>query len=441
MACGCWDAASSTTARVASTAWRTTTSTRCFKTARAPTSGATSLRRTTAPSIRPSTSSEDCAAIVRGLSTCSARFCRSAFTTKRSIGRNGGFHSLSGRCGRWQVWAQSTPSCPDAGLPRLTTFATCWSSERDRPDCRLRSRRPNPALAVVVVDENARAGGSLHYQWAGQRAGSETLRSLLDSAAKLPKLEVRTATLAAGHYADHWIALVDERRLVKMRARSVVHATGCCEQPAVFGNNDLPGVMLATAAQRLLHQYSVRPFDRGVVLAANDDGYRAALDVARAGVTVAAIVDLRAESEIGPFADEARRASIRVYAAHAITPGRRRLWQDFDPRRVGGAVGFARTTATGKGVRVRSRRPGDERGLGAGRWVVLSGRRPDGVVREFAAIRAEVGAAGLVRRRARERSAMPSTTSWPTVAEPAWPLPRTWGSRRHNCPPSRAGPR
>jgi len=46
------------------------------------------------------------------------------------------------------------------------------------------------------------------------------------------------------------------------------------EQPAVFRNNDLPGIMLASAAQRLIYRYAVKPMQRGVVLTANSDGYR-----------------------------------------------------------------------------------------------------------------------------------------------------------------------
>jgi len=62
-----------------------------------------------------------------------------------------------------------------------------------------------------------------------------------------------TCTYAAGYYADHWVALVAPEYLVKVRARSVVIAQGAYEQPAVFRGNDLPGVMLASAAQRLLY--------------------------------------------------------------------------------------------------------------------------------------------------------------------------------------------
>jgi sarcosine oxidase subunit alpha len=104
---------------------------------------------------------------------------------------------------------------------------------------------------------------------------------------------VLTATYAAGYYKDHWIPLVSADRMLKMRAGSVVVASGAFEQPAVFHNNDLPGVMLASAAQRLMYRYGVKPMNKAVVLVANADGYRAALDLLAQGVAVAAVVDLR----------------------------------------------------------------------------------------------------------------------------------------------------
>jgi NADPH-dependent 2,4-dienoyl-CoA reductase/sulfur reductase-like enzyme len=77
-----------------------------------------------------------------------------------------------------------------------------------------------------------------------------------------------------------------------MRAKAVIVASGAYEQPAVFRNNDLPGVMLASAAQRLIYRYAVKPMNRAVVLVANQDGYRAAIDLAIHGVTVVAVVEL-----------------------------------------------------------------------------------------------------------------------------------------------------
>ncbi|MFN9478793.1 MAG: hypothetical protein ACK6C0_04885 [Betaproteobacteria bacterium] len=72
-------------------------------------------------------------------------------------------------------------------------------------------------------------------------------------------------------------------------------AQGAFEQPAVFRNNDLPGVMLASGAQRLLRRYAVAPCSRLVLLTANAQGYAAALDALAAGIEVAAVLDLRAE--------------------------------------------------------------------------------------------------------------------------------------------------
>lgn len=173
-------------------------------------------------------------------------------------------------------------------------------------------------VRVVLVDERQRIGGSLNYAWSAGSRATELKDEILQQIERLPNLDVRASTVAAGYYADHWIALVEEKRLVKMRARAVVLATGAMEQPAVFGNNDLPGVMLATAAQRLIHQFAVRPFSHGVVLTANSDGYRAALDLHRAGVQVEGIVDLRPQTEQGELAVEIGRARIPIHTGHFV---------------------------------------------------------------------------------------------------------------------------
>ena len=140
------------------------------------------------------------------------------------------------------------------------------------------------------------------------------MEKLLAKAAALPNLELRTGTTAAGCYADHWLALIDSRRLTKLRARSLVVAAGCYDQPAVFRNNDLPGVMLASAAQRLIHQYAVKPFRQAVVVTANTDGYRAAVDLHRAGVKVALVSDLRLQGETSTWKEEV--AGLRIPIRH-----------------------------------------------------------------------------------------------------------------------------
>ncbi|MGB9129993.1 MAG: FAD-dependent oxidoreductase [Thiobacillus sp.] len=184
---------------------------------------------------------------------------------------------------------------------------------------------------VVLVDEQARLGGSTH--------GAS---DLVDHVTAHPRIRVFTDTFAAGHYADHWVPLVERDRITKMRARAVVVAAGAYEQPSVFRNNDLPGIMLASAAQRLIRRYAVRPAQRVVMLAANADAYRALQDFIEAGIAVAAMIDLRddvpAEQqsvlaalhiplhaghciiEAIPAADGKRVAGVRIAAVGAAVP-------------------------------------------------------------------------------------------------------------------------
>jgi sarcosine oxidase, subunit alpha len=143
---------------------------------------------------------------------------------------------------------------------------------------------------VLLVDENARAGGS--GRWSG--ASLAEIDKLVERIAATSNIEFLAGTYAAGYYADHWVSLVEPSRMTKVRAGAVVFATGVIEQPAVFRNNDLPGVMTASAAQRLLHRYAIAPGRRAAILTANREGYELARVMRGLGVAVAAVLDLRA---------------------------------------------------------------------------------------------------------------------------------------------------
>jgi sarcosine oxidase subunit alpha len=172
-------------------------------------------------------------------------------------------------------------------------------------------------LRVILVEERPQPGGTLSFQDASPHV-AQTLSELLQRARALSNLTILTSTVAAGYYADHWVALVDAERMTKLRAKSVVFATGAYEQPALFRNNDLPGVMLASAAQRLIRLYSVKPFQKPVVLAANADGYRAALDLLQAGIDVRMVVDLRPAETDPDLAAQVAKAGIPVRRGHAV---------------------------------------------------------------------------------------------------------------------------
>ncbi|HWS70225.1 MAG TPA: 2Fe-2S iron-sulfur cluster-binding protein [Steroidobacteraceae bacterium] len=169
---------------------------------------------------------------------------------------------------------------------------------------------------VALVDESFRLGASgIGLDDGEQRA----TRTLIETVNGSPGITVCTATVAAAYYADHWIALADATRLTKMRAKAVVFAAGVIEQPAVFRNNDLPGVMLASAASNLLLRYRVAPGQKVVVVAGNLEGYRTALGLHAQNVRIVAIVDLRAalNAEEAAAAAQCAAAGMVVHRSHA----------------------------------------------------------------------------------------------------------------------------
>jgi sarcosine oxidase subunit alpha len=167
-------------------------------------------------------------------------------------------------------------------------------------------------LEVTLVDENQQIGGSLSYDRAGSTEAAAQLQELQALLGDYPNITVIAGAYAGGYYADHLIPIVGADGMTKVRAKAVIVATGVFEQPPVFRYNDLPGIMLGSAAQRLIHRYSVKPFDNGVVVTANSHGYRVALDLLHAGCNVAAIIDMRAAGEKSELAESVARKGVPI---------------------------------------------------------------------------------------------------------------------------------
>src|SRR5579859_6502509 len=154
---------------------------------------------------------------------------------------------------------------------------------------------------VMLVEEEHRLGG--HLRWGGA-ADLAALAELRDLVAGTPGIEVLTNAVVAGRYDDNWIAVVRRglpggaEQLIKARARVLVAAPGLIERPYVFAGNDVPGVILATAARRLINLYAVKPGHRAVVLTANAEGDAAAADLRQAGVEVARVLDARSGQDV-----------------------------------------------------------------------------------------------------------------------------------------------
>ena len=159
-------------------------------------------------------------------------------------------------------------------------------------------------LDVVLVDENRHPGGSIDFMHAHE-ADAQTFRdNALADIERATNIERVADAFAGACYDRYTVPLVAASGVTQVHARAIIFATGVIEQPAVFRNNDLPGIMLATGAQRLIHRFAVAPCDTCVVLTANDEGYRAAIDFAAAGIRVAAVVDMQAAPANGAAAAE-----------------------------------------------------------------------------------------------------------------------------------------
>jgi sarcosine oxidase subunit alpha len=122
-------------------------------------------------------------------------------------------------------------------------------------------------------------------------------------------------------------ALAPASALWRIRALGrIVSAIGAIERPLAFAGNDRPGVMLASAVRDFLVNWAVTPGDRVVVVANNDDAYRTALLLHRAGLVVPVILDARTSPD-GELVRRARDAGIPVAPGRGVAKvkGRSRI--------------------------------------------------------------------------------------------------------------------
>ncbi len=181
---------------------------------------------------------------------------------------------------------------------------------------------------VILIDDQDDLGG-------GALSDAALWPLLTDLKARLAgcaNVTVLGRTTAFGYYHQNFIGAVESltdhlapaeatgprERLWRIRAGEVVLAQGAIERPLVFDGNDVPGVMLASAGRTLALRHGVAVGRAVVVMAAHDSGWRDALAMAEAGVTIAAIIDIR-DVVPGDLAEAARAAGIAVHTGCAIT--------------------------------------------------------------------------------------------------------------------------
>ena len=135
-------------------------------------------------------------------------------------------------------------------------------------------------------------------------------QSLIDQA-RVAGVEILARGVALGFF-DGLVPVWQGSTLHQVRAARHVVATGAIQQPLVFPDNDLPGIMLSGGARRLGAVYGVAPGTRAVVATVDDRGLDDALALHRMGVSIEAVADLRRESSLAPAAAELKAAGIDV---------------------------------------------------------------------------------------------------------------------------------
>jgi len=178
----------------------------------------------------------------------------------------------------------------------------------------------NAGARVLLVDEWPMLGGALNWcRFAEDDTQREQLRTrLIAEVTDHDNIQVMTEATCNAWFTDNFLPVIKGNRLYKVRAKECIVAAGSYDQPAVFHNNDLPGIIEASAAQRLIKLYGISPGQRAVVLANNDHGYLAALDLSDHGTEVVAVVDMREARDAGDLVQALNQRGIPLFSGHTV---------------------------------------------------------------------------------------------------------------------------
>ena len=179
---------------------------------------------------------------------------------------------------------------------------------------------------IILVDEQDELGGGALADPALWPWLERSHKALINA----PNVTILTRTTAFGYYHDNFIGAVQRltdhlpelgdtprEKLWRIRAGEVVLAQGAIERPLVFDGNDTPGVMLSSAARSFANRYGVAVGKAVVLMASHDSGWHDVFALAKAGVGIAAIIDVR-ERVDSALMHEAEQLGIAVHLNHSV---------------------------------------------------------------------------------------------------------------------------
>jgi len=194
---------------------------------------------------------------------------------------------------------------------------------------------------VILAEDKPRFGGSLLTDdvTIGNKKGKDWVTETIAELKSMPNVIVKNRSQVFGYYDHNMMVMVERskdhienpseftprQRLWYIRAKEVIISTGSIERPLVFGNNDRPGIMLASAAKEYLKVYGVLVGKKPIIFTNNDSGYDTAIEFKKNGIEPI-IIDVRGNSE-NPVVQEAKSLNINIKFSHGIanTNGYRRV--------------------------------------------------------------------------------------------------------------------
>ena len=185
---------------------------------------------------------------------------------------------------------------------------------------------------VILAEDKPRFGGSLLTDEVtiGNKKGKDWADEIIMQLKSMSNVIVKNRSQVFGYY-DHNMMVMVERtkdhiknatkftprhRLWYIRAKEVVISTGSIERPLVFGNNDRPGIMLASAAKEYMKVYGVLVGKKPIVFTNNDSGYDTAIEFKKNGIDPL-VLDIRANSE-SLVIKEAKNLNINIKFSYGV---------------------------------------------------------------------------------------------------------------------------
>jgi len=185
---------------------------------------------------------------------------------------------------------------------------------------------------VILAEDKPRFGGSLLTDDVniGNQTGKEWAEDIIKELKQMPNVLVKNRSQVFGYY-DHNMLVMFERvsdhleyvkpytprqKLWYIRAKEVVISTGSIERPLVFGNNDTPGVILASAAKEYIKLYGVLVGKKPIIFTNNDSAYDTAIEFKKNGINPI-ILDTRSNST-SSVVNEVKEQNIEIRFSHAV---------------------------------------------------------------------------------------------------------------------------